>query len=201
MWPRGALQKLWLPQLWGGGWDPYPPEQWEQRGSLVCGQKGEERSAAPLEVSQHIYMCCLHLKGQLRVAHLQWQCRRQDLPWTPRHPPSGQEAGLRRRAGLGSPRLDRRGTGTAWAHPSLLSFSASAPPSSSPRALPRGPLHPRAGHSLKNTPQDGASSQIQPQTSACPPSVAWPAAQRALGPGGHLPGSTSLGERASLCPG
>ena len=74
-------------------------------------------------------------------------------------------------------------------------------PSLLPRALPRGPLHPRDGHSLKNTPEDGASSQIQPWTSACPPSVAWLAAQRALGPGGHLPGSTSLGERASLCPG
>lgn len=140
---RGAAETVAAPTLGRRLGPPHPSEQREQRGSLVCGQKGEARSAAPLEGSQHIYMCCLHLKGQPRVAHLQWRRRRQDLPWTPRHLPSGQETGLRRRAGLGSPRLDCRGTGMAWAHPSPLSFSTSAPPSSSAPGTPTGPRAPQ----------------------------------------------------------
>lgn len=62
-----------------------------------------------------------------------------------------------------------------------------------PRAPPRGPPAPRSWAQPEEHTRGWASSQIQARTSACPPSVAWPAAQRALGPGGRLPGSTSLG--------
>ena len=145
---RGAAEAVADPAL-GRRLGPPPPEQREWRGSLVCGQKGEARSAALLQGSQHIYMCCFHLRRQLRVAGLQqpWWC--QDLPWTPLppappHPPrSGQEAGLRRHAGLGSPHLGGRGTGTVWGHPSPLSFSAPAPPSSSAPGTPTGPPAPQ----------------------------------------------------------
>lgn len=77
LWPGGALQKLWLPQLWGGGLGPLPPEQWEQRAPLSV-DKRVKRSAAPSEVSQHIICVVSTQCSSFRVAHLQWQCRRQD---------------------------------------------------------------------------------------------------------------------------
>lgn len=137
-----------------------PAPQWqEHRGSRVCGQKGEARRAAPLEGSQHIYICCLDLKGQLGVHIYSGSGRVRTGPPAPAQWP-GRRTPQVFWPGVSPP--DGRGTGTAWGHPSPLSFSTPASPSLPAPGTPAGPLHPRAGHSPKNTPEDGRPVKSSP---------------------------------------